>query len=352
MVRWSAQSLERRPLARQRRQPPDEKVAEGLAARVDIAAVAVDEVHRHVEHPVDIALEAHARLEDEGQRAAAVGIGVGPDMAPVAEEAVGPAFGEGRVGEERRGDRLQGQADPELADHVGFVREVEIDLHGAGAQHHVEAERADLGHVVAHDLVTALGHPGDGGAWPFGVEAHAQHGHAQGSGHLAHLVQMGVHLAAGLVQRLQRGTTQLELAARLERDAAAVLDQRDRQAGLQRRPPAELPRQALEQGPNPVRPLIGQRPEIRGPERELLMLGADTPVGPRLRALLEIFDQLALVADRQALALWRSGHMRFLPVSGTGLRAGRRPRWPALRPRRQRRCAGRSRRLRDHDRSC
>jgi hypothetical protein len=59
---------------------PFEEVAEAAAAGVDVAAVAVDEVHRHVEHVVDIALEAEAVLEHEVEHAGAVGIGVGPDM--------------------------------------------------------------------------------------------------------------------------------------------------------------------------------------------------------------------------------------------------------------------------------
>ena len=43
--------------------------------------------------------------------------------------------------------------------HVGFAGEIEIDLHGAGAQHHIEAARANLWHIGAHDFVTLLRHP-------------------------------------------------------------------------------------------------------------------------------------------------------------------------------------------------
>jgi hypothetical protein len=66
-------------------------------------------------------------------------------VASEGEEAVGLAFGEGRVGEQGGGERLQGQADPELSHHVGFRRIIEINLYGAGAKHHVEAEAADRG---------------------------------------------------------------------------------------------------------------------------------------------------------------------------------------------------------------
>ena len=74
-------------------------------------------------------------------------VGVFPDVAAEALEAVGLALGERRIGEQRGRDRLQREADAELLHHVGFGRIVEIDLDGAGAQHHVEAELADPRHV-------------------------------------------------------------------------------------------------------------------------------------------------------------------------------------------------------------
>src|SRR3546814_1404571 len=42
--------------------------------------------------------------------------------------------------------------------HVGLAVEVEVGLDGAGAQHHVEAQRPLLRHIGAHDGVAALGH--------------------------------------------------------------------------------------------------------------------------------------------------------------------------------------------------
>ncbi|KZS00494.1 Uncharacterized protein APZ42_003179, partial [Daphnia magna] len=168
-----------RDLARKGWQAAGDEVAEGLAARVEVATVAVDEVHRHIEHPVDIPLEAEPLLENERQDAAAIGVCIGPDVAAEAAEAVGLALGEGRVGEERGRDRLQGQGHAELLHHVRFGRIVQVHLHGTGTQHHVEAERAALGHILAHDLVAALGHPGDVGACPFRVEAQPQHAGAE-----------------------------------------------------------------------------------------------------------------------------------------------------------------------------
>src|SRR3546814_12671540 len=51
-------------------QPAGHEVTEALAGDVDVGVVAVDEVHRHVEQVVDIAFEAEAVLEHEGQHAA------------------------------------------------------------------------------------------------------------------------------------------------------------------------------------------------------------------------------------------------------------------------------------------
>ena len=83
-----------------------EKIAKRLPARVDIGAVAVDEIHRHIEHVVDIALEAEPVLENKRQGAAAVGIGVRPDKAAIAVEFGRLPLDKGRIGEQRHRDRL------------------------------------------------------------------------------------------------------------------------------------------------------------------------------------------------------------------------------------------------------
>ena len=290
-----------RLLAGQGRQPAVEEVAERLAAGVDIAAVAVDEIHRHVEHVVDIALEPHAVLEHEGEDAAAVGVGVLPDMAAVGVVAAGLALDEGRIGEKRGGDRLEREADPHLADHVGLGLEIQIDLHRAGPDHHVEPERAPLGHVVAHDPVAALGHPGDLVAPGAGVEAEPDQPDAELARHLLHLGEMGMHLVAGLVDGFQRRARQFELPAGLQRYVAIRLGERDRVAVLQHRFPAETG-QAFEQRADAPRALIGRRFEGFEMEDEFFVLGADPPVPGRLAARLQEFDQLAAVLDLRALA--------------------------------------------------
>jgi hypothetical protein len=77
------------------------------------------------------------------------------------------------------------------------------------------AERAALGHVLAHDLVAALGHPRDVVQLPLGIEAQTDHADAQLAPHLLDLIQMLVHLGAGIVQVFKRGAGQLDLSTRL-----------------------------------------------------------------------------------------------------------------------------------------
>ena len=72
-----------------------------LARRVDIFPVAENEIHRHIERVIGIALIAETVFKYERQHAGAVRIGIGPDMAAVRKEAVRLAFSEGRIGKQR-----------------------------------------------------------------------------------------------------------------------------------------------------------------------------------------------------------------------------------------------------------
>ena len=101
--------LERGTHARQLRQLAFEKGAEALARCIVIVAVAVDEIHRHIERIIDIALIAHALLESERQHAGPVGIGVKPNGRAKALKAVGLSLRERRIGEKRGRHRLQGE---------------------------------------------------------------------------------------------------------------------------------------------------------------------------------------------------------------------------------------------------
>ena len=148
VVRWSVQSPRRGIAPGNAGSLPAMKSRNDWPARIDVAAVAIDEIHRHVEHVLDIALEPEARLEHERQHAAAVGIDVGPDVAAIAESPDGLPSTNGELAKSATATGCSARLDAELLHHVGFVDEVEIDLHRAGAQHHVEAELALLRHVV------------------------------------------------------------------------------------------------------------------------------------------------------------------------------------------------------------
>ena len=72
---------QRRLLPRQSGQFALQEIAERLTQRVDVCAVAVDEIHRHVQNPIDIALKAHALLKRPRQHASAGRIQIAPDAA-------------------------------------------------------------------------------------------------------------------------------------------------------------------------------------------------------------------------------------------------------------------------------
>ncbi len=293
--------------ARQGGQFAGHEVAETLARGIDILAVLVDKIHRHIERMARIALKAHAVLEHKRQHAAAIGVGIGPDMAAETEEAVRLALGERRIGEQSRGERLQSQAGAEFLHHIGFGGEIEIHLHGTGAIHHVEAEIALLGHILGHDLVAPLGHHRDIGAAPFWLHAEAGHGDAHLLTHLAHLLEMGADLNTGLMDGFQRRARQFELPARFQRDRLVVEQQRDGLAILLHRLPAET-LQFLQQPADAGGAIIGHRAEIMRGIGQLFVFGADAPILLGLAALGDIGNELGKVGDRGLGGLGRAGH--------------------------------------------
>ena len=287
---------QRRQRARQHRQPGLHEIAEALPAGVVVDAIAVGEIHRHVEQVIDIALVTEAILKHEVEHAGAVSVGVGPDVRAVAQVAVGLAFGERRIGEQRGGDRLQRQRYAELLHHVRFGRVVQVHLYRAGAGHHVQAERTDLGHVRTHDLVATLGHPGHLVALPLRLEAHAEETQLQFAGHLRHFVEVGAGLHAGLVDGLQRRTGQLQLTGRFQRHRGAIAQQGDRVAVLLHRLPAEAD-QAVEQRFDAALAFEGRRAQVIQAEPELLVLGADAPLRAGLLAGGDHLHQLRAVGN-------------------------------------------------------
>jgi hypothetical protein len=94
------------------------------------------------------------------------------------------------------------------------------------------------------------------------LESHAQHADAERLGDLAHLVQVLVHLAAGQMDVFERFAGELELAARLEGDAAAAVRKRDGVLALVDSGPAERTLEPLEQGLDALPAAIGQRPQV------------------------------------------------------------------------------------------
>jgi hypothetical protein len=283
-----------------------QEIAKTPARQIDVFAVAIDEIHRHIEHVIDIALEAHAGLEHPRQHAGAVVVDIGPDLGAIGQEPVVLAFAERRIGEQGGRHRLQRQGDAEFLDHVGFGGEVEIDLHRAGAEHHLFAIAADLRHVALHDLVAAFRHRIDFRQRPGRRIAEADGARPDLGGHLAHLLLVDVHLGTGLVHRFQGRARQLELAARLQTDPGAVLGQADDVLAFQDRLPAEL-LHAFEQRLDAGNAFVAQRVMGLQAVDEFLVLGADAPILARLAAFGQIPHEVVARLDRPAGRL-RNGH--------------------------------------------
>ena len=211
---------------------------------------------------------------------------VEPDVRPHGQVAVRLAVGEGRIGEDRGGDGLQRQGHAQLLHHVGFRRVVHVHLHGRRAVHHVEAERADLRHVVGHDAVAGLRHHRRLGPRPERAHAEGEKADAEALADRLRVGQMLRRFAGGLVQGPQRRTRQLELPARLERNrsAAGLVGETDGVVALDDRLPAGPLLHALQQGADAPAAFIGNGGGIRPVEWNLLVLGAEPPCLARLLA--------------------------------------------------------------------
>ena len=218
---------ERRLLAGKNRQPPIEEIAKAEPSGVNIFPIAEHEIHRHVERIFAVALIAEPVVEHERQHPRARGVGVFPDMAAEAAETVGLALGEGRIGEQGGGDRLERQADAEFLYHIGFGRVIQVNLDGAGAKHHVEPERTHARHMLSHDLVAPLGHHRQFGAGLVGPHPEAEEAEPKSVADRFDLLQMAAAFGAALVQIAERRARQFELARGLEADIAVGSGQRD-----------------------------------------------------------------------------------------------------------------------------
>src|SRR5690606_21478053 len=275
-----------------------------LPGGVDVPALAEHEVHRHVEHVVDIALVAEAVLEHERQHSGAVRVGVGPDVAAVGKEPVGLALGERRIGEQRGGQRLQREAGAALLPQVRVARIIEVGLDRAGPQHHVEPERADPGHVPQHDFVAALGHDRQLVAALVRPHPETEEADTELLADRLDLLEMAPGLGAGLVEVLARRARELELAGGLEADCPVLAAERYDLSAFLDGLPAEL-LQFQENITDTAGLVVGGSGVVGVPVDEFLVLGADAPVLARLLAGLHRRHELLASLDRPFFAFGR-----------------------------------------------
>lgn len=89
---------------------------------------------------------------------------------------------------------------------------------------------------------------------------------------------MATKLAASLMNRIQRGPTELELSARLESDGSAAASKRDQGSAfdLRRRHPAMPVGQALKHRPNASFAFVSDRHSVVR-DTEFLRLGSNNP---------------------------------------------------------------------------
>ncbi len=259
--------------------------------------------------------EAEPFVENKRQHAGPIRIRIGPDKTAETLVTARLAFDERRICKKRRRDRLQSETDPHFLDHVRFGRIIEIYLHSAAAEHHIEAVVALLGHILAHNLITAFGHPPDIFAARLGIEAEAQYSGADLFADRLHFIEMGMHFAASLMDRLQHGSGKLELTARLQRDRRTIgLSQGNDVLTFINGLPTKT-RQAYQQLSNTRRTFVFQAAEIRELVDEFFVLGADSPLLRRLTAALQIFDELGFAGDRFSTGLRGCGHGIAFPFS-------------------------------------
>jgi hypothetical protein len=106
----------------------------------------------------------------------------------------------------------------------------------------------------------------------------------RGSETRADQVEVLMELAAGLEDRAQRGTRQLELAARLERDAGPSFSSATNASLLAHRRPVVLLGDGGEQVLDAGLARVGHGPQVFDADPDLLVLGADPERLARLLA--------------------------------------------------------------------
>jgi len=101
---------------------------------------------------------------------------------------------------------LEREPDAEFLYHVGLALIVEIDLNGAGAQHHVEAHAPHTRHMPQHDVIATLGHDRQFFTGLVGPHAQPEIANPAFLADRLHLLQMPPGFRASLVQVFQRRT--------------------------------------------------------------------------------------------------------------------------------------------------
>ena len=200
-----------RPIAQRGRLPGQrwqvalQKIAETLPQSIDIAPVAVDEIHGHIQNVIRPGFKSEPRLKHPGQHAGARIIQPAPDARAPAFMPVRLALEKRRTGEQRGCHRLQRQRHAHLLHHVGLGTEIQINLHRTGPVHHLRAVGAHAAHVICHQAVAPLWHHRHLAMRPFGRCPHAQKPHAHRPGDFGHLGQMVAGFCIGLMHRIKHG---------------------------------------------------------------------------------------------------------------------------------------------------
>ena len=177
------------------------------------------------------------------------------------------------------------------------------------ADHHVETHGPHLLHVLPHDPVAPLGHPRHVLTAVERSETQAEEDDAELLGDFLALVQVGIHLATGFMERLQGRAGEFHLAARFQGDVLIILLQPDDVVSLHERLPAES-LQLLEDDADAVGSIVGKRRAGDGVVGELLVLRADPPLLGRLASRFQMLDELAAGRDRRGVLCGRYGHGR------------------------------------------
>ncbi len=127
---------------------------------------------------------------------------------------------------------------------------------------------------------------------------------------------MRAHFITGLVHGFEWRTRQLELTARLQRYACAILLQTNQLAAFDDWLPIKPVAQAFQNCQNGGLTFVGKRAQTIAQKAELLMFSPNAPICFRLVASLEILDQLGFPRDTLGVFVdirRRRGHNGGLP---------------------------------------